>query len=137
VLMAFLKVFLVSITGMTLFMLLVGLVREAYMEGLGLKQIVLLIPYVLPQALLFAVPATTLFAGCSVYGRLASGNEVVAVKASGISPMQLFWPVLVLAFLLSLLTVWLNDVAVSWGRQGMARVVIESVEEIAYSRLRQ
>ena len=30
---------------------------------------------------------------------------------------------------------WLNDVAVSWGRDGMTRVVIESVEEIAYGRL--
>jgi lipopolysaccharide export system permease protein len=44
---------------------------------------------------------------------------------------------LVLAFLVSLVGVWLNDVAVSWGRDGMARVVIESVEEIAYTRLRQ
>src|SRR5690606_15226367 len=111
----FLKVFLVSITGMTLFMLLVGVAKEAYMEGLGVRQIVLLIPYFVPQALLFAVPATTLFAGCSVYGRLASGNEVVAVKASGISPMQLLWPALAFAFLLSLVTVWLNDVSVSWG----------------------
>lgn len=137
VLAEFLKVFLVSITGMTLFMLLVGVAKEAYMEGLGVRQIVLLIPYFVPQALLFAVPATTLFAGCSVYGRLASGNEVVAVKASGISPMQLLWPALAFAFLLSLVTVWLNDVSVSWGRQGIRQVVIEAVEEIAYSRLRQ
>ena len=40
-----------------------------------------------------------------------------------------------MAFLVSLIAVWLNDVAVSWGRDGMTRVVIESVEEIAYSRL--
>ena len=35
--------------------------------------------------------------------------------------------------LLSIATVWLNDVAVSWGRSGMRRVVIESVEEVAYA----
>ena len=40
------------------------------------------------------------------------------------------------AVLLSLLTVWLNDVAVSWGTEGMQRVVIEAVEEIAYSKLK-
>lgn len=131
------KVFLVSVTGMTMFMLLVGLFREAYNQGLGLKQVILLIPYVLPDALRFSVPATILFAACSVFGRLASGNEIIAVKASGITPMVLIWPALVLAFLISLVAVWLNDLAVSWGRDGMARVVIESVEEIAYSRLEQ
>jgi lipopolysaccharide export system permease protein len=62
---------------------------------------------------------------------------VTAVKSAGISPMVLFWPTFVLAVLLSLATVWLNDLAVSWGRSGMRRVVIESVEEIAYARLAQ
>jgi lipopolysaccharide export system permease protein len=137
VLFELLKVFLVSLTGMTLFFLLVGVFKEAYLQGLGFKQVLLLIPYVLPQALLFAIPAAVLFGACSVFGRLASGNEVIAVKASGISPMVLLWPAVVLAFLLSLAAVWVNDVAVSWGREGMTRVVIESVEEIAYSRLQQ
>ena len=135
VLSELLKVFLVSLAGMTLFFLLFGLVKEAYQEGLGLKQILLLIPYVLPDALRFSVPATILFGACSVFGRLASGNEVIAIKASGISPMVLLWPAIALAFVVSLIAVWLNDVAVSWGRDGMARVVIESVEEIAYGRL--
>ncbi len=137
VLLELLKVFLVSLTGMTLFFLLVGVFKEAYLQGLGLKQVLLLIPYVLPQALLFAIPAAVLFGSSSVFGRLASGNEVIAVKASGITPMVLLWPAIILAFLLSLVAVWVNDVAVSWGREGITRVVIESVEEIAYSRLQQ
>jgi lipopolysaccharide export system permease protein len=132
-----LKVFLVSLAGMTLFFLLFGLVKEAYLEGLGLKQVFLLIPFVLPDALRFSVPATILFAACNVFGRMSSGNEIIAVKASGISPMVLMWPIIVLAFLISLWAVWLNDVAVSWGSNGVARVVIEAVEEIAYGRLQQ
>jgi lipopolysaccharide export system permease protein len=111
--------------------------REAYSQGLGLKQVALLMPYVLPEALRFAVPGTILFAACSVYGRLAAGNEVVAIKSLGISPMVLFWPLAALAVVLSVGTVWLNDVAVSWGRSGMRRVVIESVEEVAYAKLAQ
>jgi lipopolysaccharide export system permease protein len=137
VLAELLKVFAVSLAGMTLFMLLVGVMREAYSQGLGLKQVALLMPYVLPEALRFAVPGTILFAACSVYGRLAAANEVVAVKSLGISPMVLFWPLVALAGVLSVATVWLNDVAVSWGRSGMRRVVIESVEEVAYARLAQ
>jgi lipopolysaccharide export system permease protein len=131
------KVFAVSLAAMTLFMLLVGVMKEAYSQGLGLKQVALLLPYVVPEALRFAVPGTILFAACSVYGRLASSNEVIAVKSMGISPMVLFWPGLLLSTALSIATVWLNDVAVSWGRNGMRRVVIESVEEVAYAKLAQ
>jgi len=137
VLAELLKVFLVALAGMTLFFLLFGVVRLAYYEGLGLKQVLQLIPYVLPDAMRFSVPATILFAACSVFGRLAAANEIIAVKASGITPMILLWPAFVLAFLVSLWAVWLNDVAVSWGYDGATRVVVEAVEEIAYGRLRQ
>ncbi|HJS09370.1 MAG TPA: LptF/LptG family permease [Pirellulales bacterium] len=137
VLAELLKVFAVSLAGMTLFIMLVGVMREAYSQGLGLKQVALLMPYFLPEGLRFAVPGTILFAACSVYGRLAAANEVVAVKSLGISPMVLFWPLIALSAALSVATVWLNDVAVSWGRSGMRRVVIESVEEVAYARLAQ
>ena len=65
VLSELLKVFLVSLAGMTLFLLLVGLFREAYNQGLGLKQVLQLIPYVLPEALRFSVPATMLFAAAA------------------------------------------------------------------------
>ena len=85
-----------------------GVVREAYSQGLGLKQILLLIPYILPDSLRFAVPGTILFATCSVYGRMASTNEVVAIKAQGISPWAIIWPTFVFAFLLSVVAVWLE-----------------------------
>ena len=131
------KVFIITLTAMTLFMILVSVTKEAYSQGLGLKQILLLLPYVLPEALRFSVPGTILFATCSVYGRMSASNEIVAIKALGISPIAILIPTFVFAFLLSLVAVVLNDVACSWGRDGTRRVVIESVEEIIYSRLTQ
>lgn len=130
------KVFLSTLLAMTLLIVLVGIAQEAIRQGLGIMPIVRLIPYVLPDALRFSVPATILFAVCSVYGRMASMNEVVAIKSMGISPTLLIWPALTLAFLLSLVAVWLNDVAVSWGRTGVRRVVVQSAEQIAYGMLR-
>jgi lipopolysaccharide export system permease protein len=137
VLFEIIKVFTITLTAMTLFMILVSIAREGYAQGLGLKQILLLLPYVLPDALRFSVPGTILFATCSVYGRMASTNEIVAIKAMGISPLSILAPTFVFAFLLSIVAVVLNDLACSWGRDGTRRVVIESVEEIAYSRLAQ
>ena len=94
-----------------------------------------LVPYVVPVAMVYAVPLAVLFAVTSLYGRMASSNELVAIKSLGISPMAVLWPMLVLATLISIGTVWLNDIAVSWGQTGMRRVVIESLEDIVYRRL--
>jgi len=132
-----LQVFLVTLTALTLFMLVVGLVKEAHQQGLGLVQILLLVPYVLPEAMRFAVPGTMLFAAASVFGRMSASNEITALKAAGITPMAVVWPALGLALAVSFVSVWLNDVAVSWGRDGVRRVVVDSVEQIIYGRLRQ
>ena len=93
-------------------------------------------PYLLPQALQFAVPGTMLLATTSVFGRMASFNEIVAIKALGISPMTVIWPALVLASFVSLAGVWLNDLAVSWGTLGVQRVLLDSLEDVVYNQLR-
>lgn len=131
-----LQVFLVTLAGMTFLMLVAGLAQEAIRQGLGPVPILRLIPYAIPNALRFAVPGTILFAACSVYGRMAAANEITAIKSLGISPIAVAKPAWLLAFLVSLLAVWLNDVAVSWGQQGMRRVILGSVEQIAYGMLR-
>ncbi|MFO0422052.1 MAG: LptF/LptG family permease, partial [Planctomycetia bacterium] len=132
-----LQVFLVALTALTLFMLVVGLVKEAQQQGLGMMQIAALVPYVLPEAMRFAVPGTMLFAVASVFGRLSASNEITALKAAGITPMAAIWPAIAVAVVVSFVSVWLNDVAVSWGRDGVRRVIIGSVEDIIYGRLRQ
>ena len=130
-----LKVFGVTVTSLTTLMMLVGVAKEAVDQGLGLIHVLRMLPYFLPNALLFALPGSTLFAVSIVYGRMSSANEVVAIKSLGINPMTLIWPALALAFLLSLASVWLNDVAVSWGFTNVQRVAIEAIDDIAYGML--
>ena len=131
-----LGVFLLTLAAMTgiVFFVLIG--KEAVENGLGLVPLLRLLPYMLPQAMQFAVPGTMLLATTTIYGRMSSSNEVVAVKSLGISPMALVWPTLVLATLVSFATVWINDMAVSWGHGGVQKVILESLEEIVYGRLR-
>ncbi len=136
VLVELLKVFLAALSALTVMIILGGVIREAVHQSLPPAQVAGLIPYILPDALRIAIPVTLLLAATSVFGRMSGSNEVVALKASGISPLSILRPVLVLSFFVSLLTVWLNDLAVSWGRNGAQRVIVESVEEIAYSMLR-
>jgi len=130
-----LSVFLVTLVVLSGLIILFFVGKEAIDQGLGPVHILQLIPYLLPNALLFAVPGTILFAASNVYARMAGSNEIVAIKALGISPTVVVWPVLALAVLLSLVTVWLNDVSVSWGYKGAQQVVLNAVEDIAYGML--
>jgi lipopolysaccharide export system permease protein len=130
-----LKVFLVALAGMSTLMLLVFLIYEAMRQGISMSAALQLIPFMLPQALCFAIPGTILFAVCSVFGRMSSANEVVAIKSMGISPQAIISPILVLSFILSLITVWLNDVAFSWGREKAYEVVLNSAQQTIYNRL--
>jgi len=131
-----LSVFSRTLALLTGFFLLILIGTEAQRMNLGPGPTVEIMQYMLPLALAFAIPAASLFAVCFVYGRLSADNEVVAVKSLGISPMSLLWPAFVLAIVLSLIGVWINNVAYSWGQTGMQRVIIQSVEEIAYRLLR-
>jgi len=137
VLLELAKWFLAWLAILTVFMLLLGVGKEAIDRHLPPVHILRLIPYVLPDALRFAVPATLLLATTIVFGRMSGSNEVVALKSLGISPRVILVPALVMAGLLSLVTVYLNDLAVSWGRKGIQQVASNAtvIEEIAYSML--
>src|SRR3990172_11926094 len=136
VLFELLKVFVLTLTGMTVLIFVVLVGKEAVDKGIGLGPLLRMTPYLLPQAMQFAVPGTMLLAATYVYGRMASYNEIVAIKSLGISPMAVIWPTLVLATLVSFVAVVLNDVAVSWGRLGVQRVFLASIEEVTYGQLR-
>jgi lipopolysaccharide export system permease protein len=130
------KVFMLTLVGFTV-VIYIGLIgKEAVDKGIGLGPLLQMCPYLLPQAMQFAVPGTILLATTSVYGRMSSYNEILAVKSLGISPMVLIWPTIVLATVMSFAETVLNDVAMSWGRLGVERVFLASIEEVTYGHLR-
>jgi len=130
------KIFVVALVALTMLILLIGVGRELLRQGLGPLAVLQLLPYVLPMSLQYAVPATALFAVSCVYGRMSADGEVSTVKATGISPLRLIQPSLVLAAMVSPIAVYLNDLAVSWGKPGVNHVVLLSIEQIAYRFLR-
>lgn len=128
--------FVVVVTIITVVLVLAVVAGEAVRMNLGLMPTLRLLPFVLPTALAYAVPTAFLFAVCLVYGRMSADNEVVAAKSLGISPVVLIAPGLLIAFVLSLAGVALHDFANSWGTAGVQRVIVQSLEEVAYGMLR-
>ena len=89
------KVFLVTMTVALMLMTLGGGAKEGLRRGLPPGVVVQTMPYILPEMLRFVIPGCLLFAVCSVFGRMAAANELVALKSLGINPLRVVWPVLV------------------------------------------
>ena len=135
VLVETLKVFVVALAVTMCLLTMAGGVKEAMRGGLPLLLVARVLPYVAVEMLRFTVPGCLLFAIASTVGRMASHNELVAIKAAGISSWRCLIPLLVLAYLLSLSTYWLYDLSASWARRGMRQTLLHSIDDIAYSTL--
>ena len=135
VLIETLKTFLIAAAVILFILLMVGGAQQGMRHGLPPRVIAQVLPYLVPEMMRFALPGCLLFAVCSVFGRLSAGNEILAIKAAGVNPSQLIWPIVVLACVLSLLTFQLYDVCAIWARPGLKRTMITSTDEIIYGYL--
>lgn len=132
-----LKVFLLCLSITVLMMVLGGGIMEGAKRGFPSNVIMGMLPYFVPEMLRYMIPGCMLFAVCTAFGRMAATNEITAIKSAGINPMELVWPVLVLAYFLSFFTFWMYEVCASWSRPNIHRVVAESLDDTVYSMLRK
>lgn len=73
-----------------------------------LKYVLLFMLYVLPFSLAFTVPWGFLTAVLLIFGRMSADNEMIALRACGVSLFRVCMPVLAVGLLLSLFTFWIN-----------------------------
>ncbi len=78
--------------------------------------------YYIPFILVLVLPVSALIASLFSIGNLARQNEIVAMKASGISLYRIFLPVYALAFLVSVVGIGVANSAVPWGSENMQRI---------------
>jgi lipopolysaccharide export system permease protein len=132
----FTKIFVISACSFVPLILLLVVTREAQSEKISPLLAVQAIPFLIPKALSYSLPPICLFTVCVVFGRMAAEHEVTAIQAMGINKSVLFFPVIVLTFLVSLVSIWLNDIDASWGFHGTAKFVNASFEEVILDALR-
>jgi lipopolysaccharide export system permease protein len=131
------KVFLLSLTALTGLFLLAGLIQEAAQRGLSPGQVLVAVPLLIPNTLPYTIPATTLFATCVVYGRMAHDNEVLALKGAGVNTMHLLKPAILLGLLTSGVTVLLYYDTIPRTQQVMRAAFMKNGEEIIYGVLKR
>jgi lipopolysaccharide export system permease protein len=131
------RVFLLSLGTLTGLFLIVGLIQQASQLGLTLTQILRAIPLFVPSTLPLTIPATTLFASCVVYGRLAHDNEVIALKAAGVHLFGIIKPGLLLGALATLATASLYHTIIPLSQQRLYEQILSDPEEVLYNQLRR
>jgi lipopolysaccharide export system permease protein len=131
------KVFLMSLLGITGILLMAGIVAEATQHGLGPTQVLAVIPLIIPSTLPYTIPATTLFATCVVYGRLAADNEIIAIKAAGIHLSKVVWPAIWLGVVMSTVTLALYVEVIPYTHHLMRSMFLNDVEEFLYAMLKR
>jgi len=132
-----LRVFLLSLTGLTAMFVVAGVIQQANQFGLSLSQILTVIPLTVPTSLPYTIPATTLFASCVAYGRMSHDNEAVVLKAAGVDLYSLLRPALILGMLSAVATAAISyQVIPSCWRQ-IQEEAIRDPEETLYNILRR
>lgn len=78
-------------------------------KGVEFIQVIKVFVYFLPYVLIFTIPISVLSAVLLGFGRLSSDNEVIALRVSGMSLYKIALPVIICGFIVSLMSVPLND----------------------------
>jgi lipopolysaccharide export system permease protein len=131
------KVFLLALGGLTGVFLMAGLVQQAAHLGLSPLQVLAAVPLFVPSTLPYTIPATTLFASCVVYGRLAHDNEVVAIKGAGVHLFAVVKPALLLGAIATAATAGLYHTVIPVTQQMLQRQLLSDPEEVLYNLLRR
>ena len=81
---------------------------EAISRGVPISDAALALLYFMPVSLTITIPVGVLVATMLVFGRLSANNEITAIRACGISIVQIISPLIVLSFLLSCFCLYLQ-----------------------------
>ena len=125
-----LRVFSLLVVVLTVMLVFLGLFREATERGLGVVQVLQIMPFVVPSMLPFTIPATLLLSVCVVYGRISGDLEVIAAKAAGVSATQLLAPAFLLASTLAIGAFGLTNFAIPWAVTNIEQIVTQAIEDI-------
>ena len=99
---------LLAFTFVLLIARILKLIDLVVTRGVPLLQIGKLFSLILPTFLELTVPMALLLAILLGLGRLSSDQELLAMKASGISPSQILWPITAIAAVVAIMTLFLT-----------------------------
>ena len=95
-----------------------------------------LIFYIFPECLQMLLPLSLMGGVIITFARMGAENEIMILKASGIQPIRLIYPLLAIAFLLSFGAWYINDISAICRERGIRNVLLNGAEEIVKGMLK-
>ncbi|MDL1967148.1 MAG: LPS export ABC transporter permease LptF [Deltaproteobacteria bacterium] len=92
---------------------------------ISLFDVMLLLIYSMPHFLEFVIPMSTMMTVLLTFFRMSSDNEIVALKAGGISSYSLLPPVLLFCLIGCILTGFMTIYGLPWGRLSFKKLTYE------------
>lgn len=131
------KAFSLALLMLTSIFVLVVVVAKAADVGLGPREIAMMLPLAVPSTLPYTAPVSLLFAVSVVYGRIASDNEVLAVKASGQGAMTVMLPSFLVGAILSVCLIYLSNDLIPMATHQTKVALLSNLEEHFYRILKK
>jgi len=100
-------------------------------KGVSVFSILEIIFFLLPSFMLFTVPIALLIAILIAMGRLSADNEITALKTSGISLMQIYYPVAVASLIAFAFTIFTSYFLVPQSNFATKRLLFNIVQQNA------
>ena len=106
-------------------------------KGVPVHLVLMMLVYISPAILVLTIPIGFLLAILVAFGRLSADMEVVALKACGVSPLRLLWPVVVFGLGVTAATAYLMIDAVPKSNYAFKSLVFEIVRTQATVGLKE
>jgi len=100
-------------------------------KGISVFAIAKLILFLLPSLMLFTIPIALLIAILIAMGRLSADNEITALKTSGISLMQIYYPVAIASLTAFIITIIVGYFLVPQSNFATKRLLFTIVQQNA------
>ncbi len=90
------------------------LIELAVISGIAFSTVLRLLIYKLPAIMVLFFPMATLFAVMLLLVRMAKDNELTVLRTSGVSSVRILVPLLIVTFLFTLVSYFINEQVVPW-----------------------
>jgi lipopolysaccharide export system permease protein len=134
------SLFLLGIVIFTLVLLmgrLITLTDLVVSHGVPLSDVSRMILYLVPSFLVFTIPMAFLLAVLLAFGRLSADNEIVVIKACGISLFQMMPPVFLCAVVAVLLALGASTIGVPWGNSAFRELSFQVLKRNITATIRE
>jgi lipopolysaccharide export system permease protein len=134
------SLFLLGIVIFTLVLLMGRLIKLTDLVvsyGVPLADVGMMIIYLVPSFLVYTIPMAFLLAVLLAFGRLSADNEIIVIKASGMSLIQVMPPVIFCATVAVLLALGASMVGVPWGNSAFKEQSLQVLKRNISATIRE